>query len=371
MKSGHPPTLYKIPQLFGAPDIPHIGSSIVSHIMESATDVNPQHSDAAVAGPSVAGPSPSVPGPSVPGPSGAVVDSPQSVTPSEPRHLAADDPVLVTPAAIVNSVVDRFLTELAEMLPNIKPDGPCRISFPCFASNDIVPVILRRIKNLLPGQLVLLESTVSMDRRSTTFHFVLRRTTEAEVLMSQLLAMAGWRLDKALSFSEDVQQLSWVMRNVKEITWSMFEKKSDAASADGDTTEGDGEGASGDAEPAEPEAEPEKGKLALLLARYRAAHGFHNVLGRLHHRRGYENYYPLLPCVSEDSLPHLRQYPDAKEAIRRYDEQGDHLSGWALLDKDIDRERAYVFIREDDDVSDDKQGPSVARAGEVMTFIIC
>ena len=135
-----------------------------------------------------------------------------------------EDNVLVTPAAIVHSVVDRFLVELSRILPNVKADGPARISFPCFASHDLVPIIIRRIQNILPGNVILVDTGTMVDRRATTFVFVLRRLTEAEKILGELLPLSTSRLSKSVNFASDVQVLSWSVRNIRKLTWDMFQR---------------------------------------------------------------------------------------------------------------------------------------------------
>jgi len=242
------------------------------------------------------------------------------------------------------------------------------------------------IRSVPPGTVILERSTVS-DYRQMSFLFVLRLQTEAEEIIQELIPFASTRLNKHLAFRNDVQQIAWCVRSIKEFDWDFFFPPEDTP-ATAVTTQVDAHPSTADSGPPElgeqcsPRANFVRGsapkvpreesrankeaRIAELMARYAVAHRFHMTLSTLAGIRGYGSYYPELPCVSAAMSESLQKWPAAAAVLDR-DEKITAKVMETLEDDDFDRKRAYVFHRsvaETEDatnVEDGTDGSSPAR----------
>ena len=314
--------------------------------------------------------------------------APSASGPTEPTVVVSTDNTM---SGLVAGVTHRFLQELSMLAPSVKASAPSRLSFPCHTSQDLASVIIRRIPSLLPDDMVLLEAGVFYSPRNpATFHVAVRRCTQAELALSELLPSCRNRLGKHLGFKHDVQQLAWSVRHVEALEWDMFDKKSrkedgdaeettEAAEAPADTDD-DSDNDNGSRKPVEvrehevvSEAVPVT-TLAQKLAGYHVALAFHSIMSNLYSVRGYEDYYPPLPPLSEDVLARVSEDPAAADTIQRYESLGDHLGATILLDKDVDKERAYVYMSFDAEDGGQEEGteaiPDSTKEGRSVAIVL-
>lgn len=259
---------------------------------------------------------------------------------------------------LVHSVTDTFVRRLAEHAPYMKSSSPTRITFPCILSPGLATVALSNAIRSVPAGMVVLERTTLSDFRQADFLIVLRLQTEAEGIIQELIPLVSTRLNKHLAFRNDVQQIAWCVRSVKEFDWDVFFPEDEDTSPT-DKLPDSHIAPVAPATPVSPAAPAElreandtnqeareavEARIAVSMARYTVARRFHMTLSTLAGLRGYDSYYPELPAVSPAMLDSLSKWPAAAAVLERDQTLTDKMLK-SLSDEDFDKKRAYVFHR--------------------------